>query len=69
MIKNRLLQIRLQLGYKKQKEMAEYLGIDSNDYNRIENNKKQVTLETAFNIAGKLNMKIEDIFYKSETES
>ncbi|OBR90691.1 helix-turn-helix domain protein [Clostridium ragsdalei P11] len=68
-IKNKLLQIRLQKGYKKQKDFAEFLSLDSNDYNRIENNKKQVNLETAFNIAQKLNMKIEDIFYKSQDEN
>lgn len=65
-IKNRLLEIRLQMGYKKQKEFAEFLGIDSNDYSRIENNKKQVSLETAFNISEKINKNIEEIFYKSE---
>lgn len=65
-IKNRLLEIRLQMGYKKQKEFAEFLDIDSNDYSRIENNKKQVSLETAFNISKKINKSIEEIFYKSE---
>ncbi|MEY8001142.1 helix-turn-helix transcriptional regulator [Clostridium sp. Mt-5] len=64
-IRNRLLEIRLKMGYKKQKDFAEFLGLDGNDYNRIENNKKQVTIETAFNISEKLGIKIEDIFYKS----
>lgn len=64
MIMNKLFQIRLEMGYKFQKDFAEFLGMDSNDYNRIENNKKQVSLETAFDIALKLERCIEDIFYK-----
>jgi putative transcriptional regulator len=62
MIKNKLLEIRLQLGYKFQKDFAEFLGMDFKDYNRIENNKKQVELETAIKIALKLGMHVEDIF-------
>ena len=62
MIKNKLLEIRLQLGYKFQKDFAEFLGMEQQDYNRIENNKKQVSLETALSIAGKLNMHVEEIF-------
>jgi putative transcriptional regulator len=67
MIKNRLLDIRLQIGYRFQKDFAEFLNMDPNDYNRIENNKKQVSLETAFDIAEKLSKPIEDIFYKPLT--
>jgi len=63
MVKNKLLQIRLGLGYKFQKDFAEFLEINHKDYNRIENNNKQVYLETAINIGQKLNMKIEDIWY------
>lgn len=62
-VKNRLLEIRLQMGYRFQKDFAEYLGINHKDYNRIENNNKQVTLETAFIISEKLNMKLEEIWY------
>jgi putative transcriptional regulator len=62
MIKNNLLEIRLQLGYKFQKDFAEYLGMEQQDYNRIENNKKQVSLETALLIAQKLNMYVEELF-------
>ena len=62
MIKNRLLEIRLQMGYKFQKDFAEYLGMEQQDYNRIENNKKQVTLETALLIAQKIHRPVEEIF-------
>lgn len=65
MIKNRLLQIRLQKGYKKQKDFAELLGMNNTAYNLIENNRKQVTLETAIDIANKLHMHVDEIFYKS----
>lgn len=61
-IKNKLLDIRLEKKYKLQKDFAEYLGISEKDYCRIEGNKKQVTLETAIKIAEKLDMKVEDIF-------
>jgi DNA-binding XRE family transcriptional regulator len=62
MVKNKLLEIRLQMGYKFQKDFAEYLGMEQQDYNRIENNKKQVSLETGISIAQKLNMPLEEIF-------
>jgi len=62
MIKNKLLEIRLQMGYKFQKDFAEYLGMEQQDYNRIENNKKQVTLETALLIAQKIHKPVEEIF-------
>ena len=62
MLKNRLLQIRLGLGYKTAKEFGEFLNIGKSSYSLLENNKKQVTLEQAFIIAEKLNMKLEDIF-------
>lgn len=66
MIKNRLLQIRLQKGIKFQIDMAKLLGLSKTAYNMIENNRKQVTLESALDIAAKLNMHVDDIFYKSD---
>lgn len=64
MIKNRLLEIRLKLGYKFQKDFAEVLSMSKKDYNLIENNKKGISLEKALFIAEKLNMKVEDIWFK-----
>lgn len=64
MVKNKLLDIRLKLGYKKQQDFADYLSINRNTYNLIENNKKSVNLENAFLIAEKLGLKIEDIWYR-----
>lgn len=61
-VKNRLLDIRLNLGFRFQKDFAEYLGMEQQDYNRIENNKKQVSLETALMISNKLNMHVDEIF-------
>jgi putative transcriptional regulator len=63
-VKNRLLEIRLKLGYKNSKDFAELLGLNKSMYSLIENNKRNVNLENAFFIAEKLNMKIEDIWYK-----
>lgn len=64
MLKNRLLEIRLKLGYRFQKDFAEYLGLSKKEYNLLENNKRDVTLEKAYEIAERLNMKIEDIWFK-----
>lgn len=62
MIRNNLLEIRLQMGYRFQKDFADFLGMEQQDYNRIENNKKQVTLETALSIAQKIHRPVEEIF-------
>lgn len=61
-IRNKLLEIRLQMGYKNAKDFAIFLGLGKSNYSLIENNKKQVTLEQAFKIARKLNMNVEEIF-------
>ncbi|MGG7057624.1 helix-turn-helix transcriptional regulator [Clostridium tertium] len=66
MVKNRLLQIRLNLGYKKQKEFAEYIGISQANYNKYENNSSQPGLEILLKIAKKLNIKVDDIIYLEE---
>lgn len=65
-VKNRLLDIRLNKGYKTQKEFAEYLGIRRVQYNKYENNKEQPTIEVLYKISLKLNMKMEDIIYLEE---
>ncbi|WP_105176832.1 helix-turn-helix transcriptional regulator [Clostridium cagae] len=63
-VKNKLLEIRLSLGYKNSKDFADFLEINKSMYSLIENNKRVVNLENAFAIAEKLNMNIEDIWYK-----
>lgn len=50
------------MGYKKQKDFAQFLGIGLSNYNLIENNKKQVTLEDALMIADKIGQHVEEIF-------
>jgi transcriptional regulator with XRE-family HTH domain len=65
-VKNRFLEIRLKLGYKKQQDFAKFLGIGRSKYNRYENNKNQPTAEDLFMAAKKLNMKMEDIIYSEE---
>lgn len=66
MVKNRLLEIRLKLGYRYAKDFAEYLEINSQQYSRYESNKSQPTLENAYKIAKKLNIKIEEIIKEDE---
>ncbi|ACA54220.1 helix-turn-helix transcriptional regulator [Clostridium botulinum] len=65
-IKNKLLDIRLSMGYKTQKEFAEFLGIRRVQYNKYENNKEQPTLEALYKISLKLNIKMENIIYLDE---
>ncbi|NFI81492.1 helix-turn-helix transcriptional regulator [Clostridium botulinum] len=66
-VKNRLLEIRLSLGYKKQKDFAEYLGFKQPQYNKLENNVSQLTLEQLFSVARRLKIDINDIvFYEGE---
>jgi len=60
-IKNRLLNIRLEMGYKFQKDFAEFLGISPYQYNRYEKNVSQPSVEILYNISKKINKKIEDI--------
>ena len=64
MLRNRLKEIRMKEYMLNQKEFAELLGFNYSSYNLIEQNKKSVSLENAFEIAEKLNKKIEDIWYR-----
>ncbi|SNS04400.1 DNA-binding transcriptional regulator, XRE-family HTH domain [Anaerovirgula multivorans] len=64
-VKNKFLEIRLQMGYKFQKDFAEFLGLSQYQYNRYERNERQPSLEVTLDICGtnKLNMDPRDIFY------
>lgn len=64
MIKNRLLELRLKAGYKKQKDFAEFLEVAQNQYNRYENNVMQPSSEVLFRISKKLNIPMDDILYE-----
>lgn len=63
MVKNRLLDMRLQFGYRKQKDFAKFLGVSSVNYNRWENNLTQPSVEMVLKIAELLGLKVEDIIY------
>ncbi|EJP6471344.1 helix-turn-helix transcriptional regulator [Clostridium botulinum] len=65
-IKNRLLNIRLEMGYKFQKDFAEFLGINPYQYNRYEKNVSQPSVEILYNISKRINKKIEDIIEVEE---
>ncbi len=60
--KNKLLDIGLSMGYKTQKEFAEFLGIRRVQYNKYENNKEQPALEALYKISLKLNIKWRILF-------
>ena len=63
MIQNRLLQIRENLRFEIQKDFADFLELSQMQYSRFERNERQPTIDTAYDICKKLNMKFEDIFY------
>ncbi|WP_312907993.1 helix-turn-helix transcriptional regulator [Tissierella praeacuta] len=65
-VKNRFLEIRLKMGYKFQKDFAEFLELDPSHYNRYEKNKIQPRLEQIYIILKKLNMGFFDLFYLEE---
>lgn len=60
-MKNRLLEIRLKLGYKKQIDFANRLKISRPEYNRLENNIDQPNLEDLFKIARELRVNVNTI--------
>ena len=51
-----------------QKEFAEYLGLSSWAYNRYENQAVQPTLEVALMIAEKLEITVNEIFYRESDQ-
>ena len=67
MVKNRLLEIRLRLGYRKQKEFAEFIGVTPAVYNKYENNTSQPGLDTLLKISKKLNLNLDDIVYLEDS--
>ncbi|NBI05751.1 helix-turn-helix transcriptional regulator [Senegalia massiliensis] len=62
-VKNRLGEIRLQKGYKFQKDFAEFLELSQYQYNRYERNERQPSLEIALKISDKLNIDVKDFMY------
>lgn len=68
-IKNRLMDLRLERKFRRQKEFAAYLGLSETYYNKLENNKCIMTIETLFKIARKLNVDINEIVYYCEENS
>lgn len=64
-VKNRLLEIRLQRGFKFQKDFAEFLELGQYQYNRYERNEHQPTLEVILKICSKekLDMDPRELFY------
>lgn len=64
MIKNKLLDIRLEMRFKTQQEFADYLQIDRWLYNRYEKNKVQPNGENLLKICLKTNKRIEEVIYQ-----
>lgn len=65
-IRNKLLEIRLKLGYKKQRDFAEYLDLNRTQYNKYENNMQQPSIEIFYKIAKKLEITIDQLVYFQE---
>ena len=60
-IKNKLLEVRLKLGYKRQKDFAEYLELNKTQYNKYENNMQQPSIEIFYKISKKLEISIDEL--------
>ncbi|WP_133627088.1 helix-turn-helix domain-containing protein [Fonticella tunisiensis] len=65
-VKNRLLEIRLKMGFKKQKDFADYLEVPRNQYNRYENNTNQPSIEVLYRISKKLGCTLDELVYDEE---
>lgn len=63
MVKNRLREIRYKEYQMNQREFADFLGVEYNQYSLYDNNKYNPSLETALIISEKLNKHVDDIFY------
>lgn len=68
-IKNRLLNLRLERKFKKQKDFAAYLNIKTSYYNKLENNKSTMTIDTLVKIVRKLNITLDEIIEVIEEDS
>lgn len=66
--RNRFLEYRLKMGYKKQKDFAEFLGIHKYQYNKYENNTEQPSVDILYNAAKKIGCIMEDLIYYVEEE-
>ncbi|WP_332629176.1 helix-turn-helix transcriptional regulator [Halalkalibacter flavus] len=60
-VKNNLKDIRHDYRMN-QTEFADLLGLNVNQYNKYEHNRKQPNLETALMISGKLNKTVNELF-------
>ncbi len=65
-VKNRLKQIRHELMIDSQTEMARFLKLQQQQYNRYERQQIQPTLETALRMARVLKRPVEEIFHIDE---
>ena len=62
MLKNHLKEIRMKEFMLSRREFAAFINISERQYCRYERMEAQPTLESAFNIAQKLNKKIDEIW-------
>lgn len=62
-LKNRLKEIRMREYLKNQSEFSSFLGIPLTTYSQWERGVSNPTLEKAFEIANKLNKKMEEIWH------
>ena len=63
MIKNKLKEIRMREYLMEKGEFAKFLELSDSFYSQLESGKRWASLEKAFEIAQKLNKKVDDIWY------
>lgn len=68
-VKNRLLNLRLERKFKKQKDFAAYLNLKPSYYNKLENNKSIMSIDTLVKISKKLNISLDEIIEVIEEDS
>lgn len=68
-VKNKLLDLRLERKFKKQKDFAAYLDLKTSYYNKLENNKSVMTIDTLVKVARKLNITLDEIIEVMEEDS
>jgi transcriptional regulator with XRE-family HTH domain len=66
-VKNRFLEIRLKLGYKKQKDFADLIKVSQPQYSKYENNKEQPSIDIFYRASKILNIPIDELIYDEES--
>ena len=65
-MKNKFEEFRLKLGYRKQKDFAELLEINTAQYSKYANHREQPSVDVLYRAAKKLNCSMEDLITEDD---